>query len=134
MGTPIPDTVRNFILTSIDSVAQLEALLLLRANPQPKWTCKGVAERIYLTEKETAAVLDKLVTRELIETDEPIIPSPIGLQKEPRAQKCSGRTEGINYIGHGYSLFLSLNASAISTICRPRFSCTRFVTATRCFE
>ncbi len=65
----IPDEVRRFILANIDSVAQLEALLLFRTHPQHKWTCNGVAERIYMTEKETAAVLGKLVARELIETE-----------------------------------------------------------------
>ena len=64
----IPDEVRRSILANIDSVAQLEALLLFRTHPQHKWTCNGVAERIYMTEKETAAVLGKLVARELIET------------------------------------------------------------------
>jgi hypothetical protein len=74
MPDHIPHEVRRFILANIDSIAQLEALLILRANPQHKWACKDVAERIYLTEKETEAVLGKLATRALIETEklEPI--------------------------------------------------------------
>lgn len=100
MGTPIPDTVRHFILTSIDSVAQLEALLLLRANPQPRWTCKGVAERIYLTEKETAAVLDKLVTRELIETE---TADPRLYYYQPKSQ---GIAASIDQLAETYSKYL----------------------------
>jgi hypothetical protein len=34
---PIPDDLREFILGYIDSIAQLEALLLLRRNPSTSW-------------------------------------------------------------------------------------------------
>jgi predicted ArsR family transcriptional regulator len=62
----IPDEVRDFIFASIDSIAQLEALLLLRDNAQHKWTCKTIAERIYIHESQAAALLAKLVARGFI--------------------------------------------------------------------
>jgi hypothetical protein len=40
---PIPDDVREFILGHIDSIAQLEALLLLRRNPSTTWNAHSVA-------------------------------------------------------------------------------------------
>ncbi len=39
----IPPDVREFILTHIDSIAQLEALLLLANQPETRWTVSGVA-------------------------------------------------------------------------------------------
>jgi hypothetical protein len=57
---PIPDEVRDFILRHIDSVAQLEALLLLRANPGESWTVGGAAKRLYAGEPEIADVLTRL--------------------------------------------------------------------------
>lgn len=70
---PIPSDIRQFILRSIDSVAQLEALLLLRANPQHKWDIPSVAKRLYITEQETASLLANLREQGLvvlIESDE----------------------------------------------------------------
>jgi hypothetical protein len=52
--------LRNFIARYIDSVAQLEALLLLHKDPTEKWTLEGVARRLYTGESETAAVLSRL--------------------------------------------------------------------------
>lgn len=69
MPDRIPDEVRQFILTSIDSIAQLEALLLLRDHSEQKWTCTMVAERIYISEPQAAALLSKLVARGFIVTE-----------------------------------------------------------------
>lgn len=64
----IPEDIRQFILTSVDSVAQLEALLLLRNNPQEKWTIREVAKRLYITEQETAPLLTRLCEQSLVVT------------------------------------------------------------------
>lgn len=63
---PIPSDVKQFILTNIDSIAQLEALLLLRAAPTEKWAVVAVAKRLYITEQETAPLLTSLCERGLI--------------------------------------------------------------------
>ncbi len=57
---PIPDDVRDFILRHIDSVAQLEALLLLRRTPGENWTVTTTAQRLYTGEEEVAEVLARL--------------------------------------------------------------------------
>jgi hypothetical protein len=49
---PIPDDLREFILGHIDSIAQLEALLLLRRNPGTTWNASSVAQRLYVSEGE----------------------------------------------------------------------------------
>ncbi len=56
----IPDDVRDFILRHIDSVAQLEALLLLRANPGASWRAEDVAKRLYTDDQQIAEVLGRL--------------------------------------------------------------------------
>ncbi len=56
----IPDDVRDFILRHIDSVAQLEALLLLRANNNESWDAARSAARLYTGEEEIKKVLTQL--------------------------------------------------------------------------
>jgi hypothetical protein len=56
----VPDDVRAFIVRHIDSVAQLEALLLLRANSDEDWEVSRVAARLYTGEKEVAELLARL--------------------------------------------------------------------------
>ncbi|MGH8479981.1 MAG: hypothetical protein ACREXK_10465 [Gammaproteobacteria bacterium] len=56
----IPGDLREFILKRLDSIAQLEALLLLRRSPDQRWDVATVAKRLYIAERDTAAVLDRL--------------------------------------------------------------------------
>jgi hypothetical protein len=57
---PIPDDLREFILAHIDSVAQLEALLLLRRDPSTAWSPNSVAQRLYVSEGEATDLLTRL--------------------------------------------------------------------------
>jgi hypothetical protein len=56
----IPDDLRDFIQRYIDSIAQLEALLLLRANPSDRWDMLKAAKRLYANEQQIAEVLARL--------------------------------------------------------------------------
>jgi AraC-like DNA-binding protein len=56
----IPGDLRDFILRYIDSVGQLEALLLLRAHPNMDWDVKQTAARLYASEVEVADILARL--------------------------------------------------------------------------
>jgi hypothetical protein len=66
---PIPADVRDFILRYIDSVAHLEALLLLRANPQVSWDIATTAKRLYTTEQQAGDVLDRLCADGLLQCE-----------------------------------------------------------------
>jgi hypothetical protein len=57
---PIPDDVKTFLLRYIDSIAQLEALLLLRANAELAWSADTLAKRLYIPVQETAELLAHL--------------------------------------------------------------------------
>lgn len=56
----IPDDVQQFLMQYIDSVAQLEALLLLRADARAEWPTAEVAGRLYVSEREAAPLLQRL--------------------------------------------------------------------------
>jgi hypothetical protein len=60
------DEVRSFILKYIDSVAQLEALLLLQRSPTERWTLKDVAKRLYAREDDLADPLQRLAVAGLV--------------------------------------------------------------------
>lgn len=69
----IPDDIRRFVLQNIDSVAQLEALLLLRSQPQLEWDVRLMAQRLYISPNETIRILAALTAQglcELIENGE----------------------------------------------------------------
>lgn len=57
---PIPEDLRRFVLTSVPSVPFLEALLLLRADPDQQWTGEMLASRLYISERTALALLDEL--------------------------------------------------------------------------
>lgn len=61
MKTPelTPD-VRRFILTSLPSVPYLEAVLLLRAEPERAWDGALLARRLYVPERRGAELLAQL--------------------------------------------------------------------------
>lgn len=56
----LPADVRRFILTSVPSVPYLEAVLLLRAQPQQSWTGSLLAQRLYVPERTAADLVMQL--------------------------------------------------------------------------
>ena len=66
----IPEDLRDFILRHIDSIAQLEALLLLRRNPEETWTAEASAKRLYISEADATNVLDRLCADGLLRCSE----------------------------------------------------------------
>ena len=56
----IPAEVREFVLTYIQSIADLEAVLLLARHADAKWTAASVAEQLYIDEAQAAEVLERL--------------------------------------------------------------------------
>lgn len=62
----IPDDVRQFLLKTIDSVAQWEAVLFLRAHAGTAMGVAAVAGHLYISEAEVAPQLASLVGRGLL--------------------------------------------------------------------
>src|SRR5690349_803500 len=61
----VPAEVRDFLRACIDSVAELEALLVLREMPSQDWHAATLARRLYVGEAEGAKILEHLVQCEL---------------------------------------------------------------------
>jgi hypothetical protein len=67
MNSPqIPAHVLQFIAERIDSVPQLEALLLLWENQQRAWTEEELAARIYVSLQSAAQILQALERGQLV--------------------------------------------------------------------
>jgi hypothetical protein len=64
---PIPDDIRELIQRHIDSVAQLEALLFLRAHQADFWAAALVAKRLYAPEADIVRALARLSTDGFLE-------------------------------------------------------------------
>ncbi|HEX7114626.1 MAG TPA: hypothetical protein VF193_05805 [Steroidobacter sp.] len=61
----VPEAVWQFIAEKIDTVPQLEALLLLWENPNRAWTAGEMAQRIYVKPEAAAQILEALQRRQL---------------------------------------------------------------------
>lgn len=56
----IPDDIQAFIVQYLDSIAKVEALTLLRSDPDRSWKPDELAARLYITPGEAKAVLEGL--------------------------------------------------------------------------
>jgi hypothetical protein len=64
--TGLPDDVEAFIAQYIDSVVQLELLILLRGGSGERWTAEAVARELRIDAGWTAAELDRLAASGLV--------------------------------------------------------------------
>ena len=60
---PLPAELLDFLAMHVDSVAQLEALLLLRQQPNLRWDAKSVAGRLYVDEQDALEALTHLASQ-----------------------------------------------------------------------
>jgi hypothetical protein len=66
---------RDFIVRNIDSVPQLEALLLRRSSVGQSWQPAAVAKRLYIQPGTAAALLRGLHQRELVMLTDAAVPA-----------------------------------------------------------
>jgi hypothetical protein len=69
MDQPLPAELQEFLAAHIDSIAQLEALLLLRGAPDVVWDVEGTARRLYIDEQQASQVLAQLCAEGLVEAE-----------------------------------------------------------------
>jgi hypothetical protein len=66
-GEPVvPLEVQQFVLDRINSIAQLEALLIMRNAPDTWWASSSLAERLYISEPTCRAELEGLKSQGLV--------------------------------------------------------------------
>ena len=66
----IPEDIRQFLLKNIDSIAQWEGLLLLRAHTGSACGTSEIARNLYIPDNDVAPLLAPLVARHIIATSE----------------------------------------------------------------
>jgi hypothetical protein len=69
--TPLPDDVRQFVHQNIESVEQLEVLLLLWRTPERGWTSDEVATAVYSHPSSVVRRLAMLLGQGLLREREP---------------------------------------------------------------
>lgn len=67
--TDIPEHVRRFIVEGIDSIPELEALLLLRAHGDRTWSAEDAGARLYVSTTMATHALNALADRGLLARD-----------------------------------------------------------------
>lgn len=65
----VPDDVRDFIQMHINSVVQIEALLLIRSDSQQRWSTPQIAARLYVSESEAQEALERLCSAGLLDCE-----------------------------------------------------------------
>lgn len=68
----IPDDIRQFFLQHIDSIAQWEGLLLLRADPETGWNAEAIARRLYINQAEADEILSQLYAKGFLAATPPL--------------------------------------------------------------
>jgi hypothetical protein len=66
MSDELSARVRQFIDQNIESLAQLETLLLMRRDPQRSWDAAGIAKALYISPEQAERLLADLVRRGMI--------------------------------------------------------------------
>ena len=61
----IPERVLRFLAETVDTVPQLEALLLLWQEPGKSWSAEEIAGRVYVSPETGQQILRSLETRRL---------------------------------------------------------------------
>lgn len=88
----LPADVRRFILTSVPSVPYLEAVLLLRAEPDTAWDAPRLARRLYVPERQAAELLQALRTSAIAQ---PAPGSDAGVRYRPETPELAELLEGV---------------------------------------
>jgi hypothetical protein len=87
MSDPLPADLLDFLTRHIDSIAQLEALLLLRAAPGEVWDVQRAAKRLYVSEQESFETLAHLAVHGFLSGDRS------GYRFDPQSQELLSMVE-----------------------------------------
>jgi hypothetical protein len=66
----VPVHILRFLEECIDSVPQLEALLIMFDEPGRRWTVADIGARTYVSPPEATRVLDRLARGKLVQPDD----------------------------------------------------------------
>jgi hypothetical protein len=69
MNGDFPAELKQFIAQHVESLAQLEALLILRQDSQQRWKSPDLAQRLYITPDMCEGILANLSRQGFVERD-----------------------------------------------------------------
>jgi hypothetical protein len=119
-GNEVPTHVLWFLEENIDTVLQLETLLMMCEEPERSWLIADVASRNYITEARAADTLNALLRRGLASSEE----SPPRFRFNPATDETRS---AVADLGRCYQRNLSRNTALIHA--KPSASITEFVRA-----
>lgn len=93
----VPERAQHLIRQAIDSVAELEALLLLRETADQWWTVDATSGRLYVSRAIAADALGALARRGFLEE------TPEGYRYDPASTKLA---EDVSVLAEAYSASL----------------------------
>ncbi len=96
----IPEDVKQFILRHIDSIAQMEGLLLFCADPQKEWNAAATARGLFISESEAAALLVHLADQGFIGAAKSGLPSHY--QYQPKSPEWKEMVEHVAVLYRQY--------------------------------
>lgn len=96
----IPEEIKQFLIENIDSIAELEGLLLLRSNPDELWNSNALGQRLYATHEQIENVLARLQTLGFLATKGD---NPTTYFYKPRS---AGLAQTVDQIAEVYSKYL----------------------------
>ncbi len=87
MAKVIPEDVSQFILQHIDSIAQIEGLLLFCADREKLWDAGSIASALFISEAQAAAILTQLTEQGFIAR------TPDSYHYQPKTPELHGMVE-----------------------------------------
>ncbi len=118
MSEPLlPKSVQELILSRIESVAQLEALLLMRRNQEHSFTPTELAAHLYIKPEEAGSVLDALAARGLCAVN------GTGIQFQPETPELAAQ---VNQLADAYREKLILVTQLIHQRSREKPAAQKF--------
>ncbi len=97
----IPEDVRQFLLKNIDSIAQWEGLLLLRAHSDKACGTDEIARNLYIPDNDVAPLLAPLVARHMLSA--PYIDGRLHYRYAPETAELE---EAVGRVADFYKLYL----------------------------
>jgi hypothetical protein len=59
----LPEDIRQFVLDNVDSIAEMEALVMLWRDAAVPWSIESVVTRLYIAPADAERTLERLVAR-----------------------------------------------------------------------
>jgi hypothetical protein len=110
----IPDDVKQFIVDKIDSVAELEGLLLMRRHPETEWNNESLAQRLYTSRQQTEEILAHLYASGFLTAKEI---EPLTYRYQPASPALAGMGDNLAEI---YAKYLVPVTNLIHSKCEIR--------------